>query len=375
MSAERNLASRARNALGQTLLDGQPVSGEVEVFLAAEDARLRELAEKAVAQNTRRAYSSDWESFVGWAFSRKFVPLPATPDTVARYLRWLVDRPRAEIEEEYRRNDGRVVKRKRRQRGVATSTVGRHLISIAKAHQTAGFEDPVATVYVQTIWRGLRRERGMKKTPKEALKRDLLLDVLPAPPAEDQPKAKRLAAVRNRAIMLLAFSGAFRRSEVASLNVDDLEYDDVGVAVTLTRSKTNQEGLLETVLIPFAENVDLDAARAIATWIDLAGIAEGPLFRALDRHGNIRGRIQPALVATLVKELIDVFAAANPGLKLESKHFAAHSLRSGWITTAAREGRSERDMMQHSRHKSIPIFRGYVQRATRWDGHPGLGLL
>jgi integrase len=99
----------------------------------------------------------------------------------------------------------------------------------------------------------LRRERGVKKTPKEALKRDLLLDVLPPPPADNQPKAKRLAAARNRAIMLLAFSGAFRRSEVASLNVDDVEYDEVGVAVTLTRSKTNQEGLLETVLIPFAE--------------------------------------------------------------------------------------------------------------------------
>jgi len=87
-------------------LDGIPVSGEVELFFEAEDDRLREISEASIAMNTRRAYRSDWDSFVTWAMSRGFVPLPASPDTVARYLRWLVDRPRQRIEETYKRPDG-----------------------------------------------------------------------------------------------------------------------------------------------------------------------------------------------------------------------------------------------------------------------------
>jgi integrase len=388
----------ARNAAGdQVLLDGIPVSGEVEIFLAGEDERLRELAEAAFATNTRRAYKSDWDSFVTWAFSRDFVPLPATPDTVARYLRWLVDRPRKAIEEKYTREqrsaDGRppnkiVVKRKRLQKGAATSTVARHLVSIGKAHAAAGFSDPTATVYVQTIWKGLRRQRGVKKTAKEALKRETLLKVLPAILPEDGPKAGRLLALRNRAILLVAFSGAFRRSEVADIDVEHIEYDDRGVAITLPRSKTDQDGEHEVVLIPFAVTPELCAVRAVDEWRAVAEIEEGPVFRALDRHGNVRDRIQGALVASVVKESIAAAKAADDAhaiaegrpvdgelAKLNPKVFAAHSLRSGWISTAAREGHAEREMMAHSRHANVQIFRGYVQRATRWDGHPVLGLL
>jgi integrase len=316
--------------------------------------------------------------------------------SVAPYLRWLVDRPRTAIEEEYvrheRARDGRpqqrIVKRKRVQKGAATSTVARHLVSIGKAHEAAGFSDPTTTVYVQTIWKGLRRQRGVKKTPKEALKRETLLKVLPASLPADAPKAARLLAQRNRAILLVAFSGAFRRSEVADIDVENIEYDDHGAAITLPHSKTNQDGEHEVVLIPFGTTSELCPVRAIAEWCASAGIVDGPIFLALDRHGNVRGRIQGALVASIVKESIaaaktaDEAAADAEGrpvdgelAKLNPKAFAAHSLRSGWISTAAREGHAERDMMAHSRHANVQIFRGYVQRATRWDGHPGLGLL
>jgi len=360
----------------QLVLDGIPVSGEVQIFLAAEDERLRELAEAAIASNTRRAYRSDWESFVGWAMSRDFVPLPATPDTVARYLRWLVDRPRQQITETYTRADGTLVERNRAQKGVATSTVARHLVSIGKAHVTAGYPDPTATVYVQTIWRGLRRKRGIKKTPKEALRRDTFLKVLPALADETAPRATRLLALRNRALLLVAFSGAFRRSEVADLDVEHIERDGHGIAISLPHSKRNQEGDTEVVLIPFATEVQACAVRAIDAWSAAAGIVDGAVFRSIDRHGNVKGRIQGALVARVVKESIAAAKAVDPTLQLlDPAKFAAHSLRSGWISSAARAGHAERDMMAHSRHANVQIFRGYVQRETRWDGHPGLGLL
>jgi integrase len=358
------------------LLDGIPVAGEVEIFLAAEDERLRELAEAAVAINTRRAYRSDWESFVGWAMSRDFVPLPAAADTVARYLRWLVDRPRQQITETYSRAGGTIVKRTRAQKGAATSTVARHLVSIGKAHVTAGYPDPTATVYVQTIWRGLRRKRGVKKTPKEALRRDTFLKVLPPIVDESAPRASRLLALRNRALLLVAFSGAFRRSEVADLDVEHIERDDHGIAISLPHSKRNQEGEFEVVLIPFATDTDACAVQAIEAWCAAAGVVDGPVFRSVDRHGNVKGRIQGALVASVVKDCIAAAKKIDPTLQLlDPAKFAAHSLRSGWISSAARAGHAERDMMAHSRHANVQIFRGYVQRETRWDGHPGLGLL
>jgi integrase len=373
-----------RGAEGALYYNGQYVSAELEQYFEAEDRRLHELVEKSVAKSTRRAYASDWDSFVTWCIGRNFVPLPATDDTVARYLRWLIDRPRQVYEETYTRPNGKLVKRVRKQGPAKVATVARHLVSIAKAHIAASHPDPTKSLYVDAVLRGIRNERGVKGTPKKFLARETLRKILPAVPAKDAPRHLRIPALRDRALLLVAFSGAFRRSEVAGIDVEHLEYDDHGVAITLPRSKRNQEGQLERVLIPFADDPDVCAIRAIADWSKAAEIVEGPLFCALTRHGTLRDRrIQPALVATVVKDAIAAAQAANKTAtpfdreldKLDPSQFAAHSLRSGWISTGISEKRSELTMMGHSRHKSIAVFRGYVQRATQWDDHPGLGLL
>ena len=159
-----------------------------------------------------------------------------------------------------------------------------------------------------------------------------------------------------------------RRSEIAAIDLAHVGREAAGIDIVLPSSKTNQEGEHETVLIPYADNETLCPIRALDAWLELAGIAEGALFRRIDRHGRVLGRIQPTVVATITK----AFAQTA---KLDPKLFGAHSLRSGWISTAADAGREEADMMGHSRHRSLTVFRGYVQAATKWRGHPGVGLL
>jgi integrase len=346
----------------QIALGGVTASAETERYILMEDARLRELAQKAVAANTRRGYAADWDSFCGWCIERGFAALPASPDTVARYLRWLIDRPTKVIMETVRGRDGRLIAKQRTQRSVKTSTLGRHVASIGAAHRAAEYEDPTKSVFVKAVVRGIRAERGTLSTPKEDFNRDRLMAALSALTFE------RLIDKRDRAIILFGWSGAFRRSEIAAVDVEHLSYEARGIDVLLPRSKTNQEGAHEHVLIGFARDAQVCAIRAVNDWLAAAGIKSGPVFRLVDRHGNVGERIAPRVVARVTKR----FARAAG---LNDRLFAAHSLRSGWISTAAQDDKRERDMMRHSRHKSIPVFRRYVRQATKWNDHPGLDLL
>jgi integrase len=355
----RMSSSRIMRVVG---MPGAEPSAEVERYLEIEDARLRELAEKAVAPATRRNYSADWDSFCGWCMDRGFAALPATPDTVARYLRWLIDRPVVVVNETVVRPNGSVAVRPRLRKPVKGATLRRHLVSIGVAHRAADYEDPTKSLFVKAVARGIRVERGSASSPKEAFGRDALRAALEALPHE------RLIDKRDRAIILFGWSGAFRRSEIAAVDVEHIGREQQGVDVLLPRSKTNQEGLHERVLIGYARDARFCAIAALDDWLRAAGITSGPVFRRVDRHGNVGDRIAGAAVAAVTKR----FAAAAG---LDERLFAAHSLRSGWITTAAREDKHERDMMRHSRHKSLPVFRGYVRQATKWNDHPGLDLL
>jgi integrase len=362
------------------MLNGERVSTELEGFLEREDARLRELAEKATASATRRAYAADWDSFCAWCLGRGFVPLPAQPDVVARYLRWLIDRPAEEIKETYNR-PGREkrVERKRIQRQASAATVKRHLVSIRKAHRAANVDDPTANLLVETVWSGIRRERGAPPKQKTSLDSTMLVRALAAhartqkrrmmaSTSESARRGIELHAARDRALILLGWCGAFRRSEIAGIDFEHFRFSEQGVEIVLPRSKRNQEGQFESVLIGYANDPVLCPMRALREWIVLMPQPVGHVFPYIDRHGNIGGRIQPAVVATVTK----AFAAAAG---FDPKEFAGHSLRSGWITTAAKNDRHERDIMRHSRHKSIPVMRGYIREATKWVNHPGLGLL
>ncbi len=363
---------------GSLVLNGERVSVELEQFIEREDARIRELAEKATSQATRRAYSSDWSSFCGWCGSRGFLPLPATPDVVARYVRWLIDRPTRVVEDDYIRSDhAEPIKRRRIQTQASPATVSRHLVSIRKAHLAANLDDPTSSLLVATVWSGIRRERGRPPKQKAYLDNTLLkralnarddLHFAPSTMSERDCLAFNLRETRDRAIILLGWSGAFRRSEIAGIDFEHLRFQEQGVEIVLPRSKRNQDGQLESVLIGFASDQNFCPVEALNNWLNLTSEQTGPVFLTIDRHGNLGNRIQPAVVASITKS----FANAAG---LNAQDFAGHSLRSGWITTAARSDRHERDIMRHSRHKSIPVMRGYIREAMKWSSHPGSGLL
>jgi integrase len=337
-------------------------NAEIERYVEIENARLRELAEKAVAPSTRRNYAADWDSFMSWCIDRGFAALPASPDTVARYLRWLIDRPTGEIGETVVRGDGKVSVRSRMRKPLKAATLGRHLVSIGAAHRAAGYDDPTKSMLVKAVARGIRVERGAAAAPKDALSREKLQAAIA------ELVGDRLIDKRDRAIILFGWSGAFRRSEIAAVDVEHIRREDQGIDVLLPRSKTNQEGLHERVLIGFGRVMQFCAIAALDEWLQAANIKTGAVFRLVDRHGNVGKRIAPEVVARVTKR----FAIA---IGLPAERYAGHSLRSGWISTAAQDDKRERDMMRHTRHKSIPVFRGYIRQATKWKDHPGLDLL
>jgi integrase len=178
-----------------------------------------------------------------------------------------------------------------------------------------------------------------------------------------------LRALRDRAIVLLGFGGAFRRSELVALNVEDLEFCDNGLRVRIRRSKTDQEGLGVTIAV--AAGSIACPAQALRAWLDAAGIVSGALFVRLYNKRNQFHRGE-RLAARNVASIAKKFARA---LGLPEADFSAHSLRAGWITSAAARGASVFKMKEVSRHKSIDVLGGYVRDANLFRDHAGSGLL
>jgi integrase len=161
--------------------------------------------------------------------------------------------------------------------------------------------------------------------------------------------------IRDRALLLIGFAGAFRRSELTSLDVADLDFIGNGMTIRLRRSKTDQEGRGETVGIPWGANRETCPVLALQAWLDTAAITTGPIFRPIDRHGNIRPqRLSDRAVALIVKRHAE---AAG----LDAAKYSGHSLRAGLATSAAMGGASERAIMRQTRHRSLPMVRRYIR--------------
>ena len=173
--------------------------------------------------------------------------------------------------------------------------------------------------------------------------------------------------IRDRAIILLGFAGALRRSELVALNVADIDTTEHGLLVRISRSKTDQEAEGAAVAIPSGSSEC--PAEALLTWLTVAQIMEGPVFRAISKSGKIsRSSLSAHSVSTIVKRSVH-------RIGLNEKKFSAHSLRSGFLTSAAANGASIFKMMDVSRHKSIDTLRTYIRDAELFKDHAGLGLL
>jgi len=269
-----------------------------------------------------------------WCTQHAVEALPATAHTVALFLADLPGRP---------------------------ATLRRKLAAIAVMHRSAGYDSPTAHAMVRATLAGICRERGTAPRPKTAL----LVDELRAALATC---SERTIDVRDRALVLVGFAGALRRSELVGLDVGDVRFESEGVVLRLRRSKTNQEGELEEVAILYGSDPRTCPVRALQAWLEASAIVGGALFRAVDRAGRIgRGRLTARIVGERVKKI-----GARSGL--DPQLFAAHSLRSGFATSAARANKSEAAIMRQGRWKSIPVARRYIRAGSRWHDHAGAGI-
>ena len=179
--------------------------------------------------------------------------------------------------------------------------------------------------------------------------------------------AHGLKGIRDRALLLLGFAGAFRRSELVALDVADLEETEDGFKIIIRRSKTDQEGYGATIAI--VRGGATCPVKAVKAWLQGAGISDGPLFRPVAKGGRVGAR---RLTGKSVCDLVKTYAKR---LGLKAADFGAHSLRAGFLTSAARRGASVFKMRDVSRHKSMDVLQAYVRDADLFRDHAGAGLL
>lgn len=243
------------------------------------------------------------------------------------------------------------------------STIERRLAAISAAHKNAGYENPVEHGVVKSVWRGLRRQVGVEQTRKRALVIDDFKRVLLV------VDSGRMIGKRDRALLVLGFASALRRSELVALKAEDVRFEREGIVLSLRRSKTNQEGGDEEVAVLYGSDPATCPVRLLQEWLEAAEITSGPLFRHVDRHGNVRGdsRLTERIVAKVVKQYAEA-AGFDPTV------FGGHSLRSGFATSAARAGKSEASIMRQTRHKRVQVARRYIRQGTRWEDHAQAGI-
>jgi len=179
-----------------------------------------------------------------------------------------------------------------------------------------------------------------------------------------------LIGLRDRALVLLGFAGAFRRSELVGLDLTDLGFNRDGLTITLRRSKTDQDGLGRKVGIPYGSNPNTCPVRVVQTWLEQVGVIHEPVFSSINRHGQLQGtRLSPTDVARIVKKL-----AVRAGL--DATKYAGHSLRAGHATSAAIAGASERSIMNQTGHRSVQMVRRYIRDGSLFRENSGgkLGL-
>jgi site-specific recombinase XerD len=306
-------------------------------------ARLQEATERAgtfaraeKADSTKRAYRSDFAIFAAWATAQEVSALPAAPETVAAFIAAEADR------------------------GVKASTIGRRLAAIRYAHRLAGIALPTDDERVRATARGIRRSIGTARTKKAPATNERLLAMV-------APRGHSLAKLRDRALLLIGFAGAFRRSELVALDIADIEEAAEGLRITIRQSKTDQEAEGQTVAI--VRGSVACPVEALKAWLAAAGITEGSLFRPINKADRVSlDRLSAQSVALIVK-------AHCERAGLDPAQFAGHSLRAGFLTSAAKRGANLFKMMDVSRHRSVDTLRGYVRDAEIFKDHAGAGLL
>lgn len=295
----------------------------------------KERIKKIKAENTLKAYEADWEDFSCWCGYQRQCELPAEAETIVNYINDLADHAKA-------------------------NTVSRRLSAISENHIAAGFAEnnPVHSVLVKSSIEAIRREKGTMQRGKLPI---LVEDINQLAMLFDE---NDIAGIRDKALILLGFSGAFRRSELVSVQAGDLTFTREGLIILIHQSKADQLGEGAYLAIPRHQETQLCTVAAVKRWLEISQIKNGPLFRPFKRNKELRDvQLSDKSVALIVKKY-----AALAGL--DENDFAGHSLRRGFATSAAQHDVDEYAIMRQTRHKSEKMVRRYIEQGNLFKNNP-----
>ena len=283
------------------------------------------------ANNTIRAYKSDFKDFSLFCVQNGFKPLPSEPKIISLYLTHLSTK------------------------NVKMSTLKRRLVSIGVIHKLKGhYLDTKHPAIIENIM-GIKRRKGIVQKGKKPILISSLKLIINAIDQQTKDKIKKL---RDKSIILTGFSGGFRRNEIVALDYDDLDFVPEGLKITIRRSKTDQFGEGSVKALPYFDNLQYCPVVTLKNWITVSKIKSGPIFRRFSKGSKLSGnRLTDQTVALLIKKYLNLAG-------IDSKNYSGHSLRSGFATAAAESGAEERSIMAMTGHKSVEMVRRYIKEAN-----------
>ncbi len=297
---------------------------------ALQEETLKNL-QSSKANNTVRAYKSDFKDFGLFCVQNGFKNLPSDPKIVSLYLTHLSTKE------------------------VKLSTIKRRLVSIGVIHKIKGhYLDTKHPVIVENLM-GIKRRKGTIQKGKKPILINELKKILKA---IDEQNIEDIKKLRDKSIILIGFSGGFRRNEIVSLDYEDLDFVHEGLKITIKRSKTDQFGEGSIKALPYFDESVYCPVVILKRWLNISKITKGPLFRRFTKGSKLtNNRLTDQTVALLIKGYLNIAG-------IDSKNYSGHSLRSGFATSAAESGAEERSIMAMTGHKSTEMVRRYIKEAN-----------
>jgi site-specific recombinase XerD len=279
------------------------------------------------SDNTKLAYDSDWKSFTAFCSLYSHSPIPANEMTIIHYISEL-------------------------SKTLKVSTIKRHISSIAKAHTSSRLISPTTHPLVIEALAAISRTKGNKQTPKKALILDDLKSLI------DGIDVSTIQGKRDKALILLGFSTASRRSEIVSINAEDISFNDHGMDINIYESK-RERYITKSVLFT---NNDYCPVNAIKEWLQVSRIKSDSLFRSIKKGNNVYERLSDKTVSNLIKQYAEL-AGLDPSI------YSGHSLRSGFITSAGEEGYDLSSIKRQSGHNTLVMIDRYTQEGKRYQNN------
>ncbi|MFN7113416.1 MAG: site-specific integrase [Alphaproteobacteria bacterium] len=285
---------------------------------------IKKYADQAISENTRRAYRTDLAHFEAWGGE-----IPSTPEMIASYLVCHAE-------------------------SLSIATLTRRLAAIAKAHSLQGLPSPASSELVKLTFRGIRRQHGKPQSRVAALTKEDLIVTLASIPDD-------LRGCRDKALLLIGFCAALRRSELCRVKAEDLGWTREGIILTLPRSKTDQTGEGRQIGIPYGRG-RICPVLMLRDWLTRSGIAQGYIFRAIGNGSVEEGHLCDRSIAQIIKA-----RAAKSGL--DPARFSGHSLRAGLATSAAAAGIAAHQIRAQTGHKSDAMLSRYIREGSLFTGN------